>query len=172
MIFLLKLKNSVAQMRGNKMQDTFPPRIVCKVTGIVPGTLGMWAARGILKSFDGISTIKGRPRRYTLADALALGVVKCASKVSALSDALASLAHKAAHEWLDNNQNAKISTIIFYFNGGQRMAIGPIEKTENEQMRHTFDTSLIFSSIFARISQVDCPCSRGRQPLNNERVQP
>jgi hypothetical protein len=102
--------------------DRLPPRVVCAALDIPIGTLGTWAKRGYFANFDAAVTSKGQARLFTLTDALALALVKAASKYSLLHlPELSSFAPNAAEDWL-THRGAVRELVVRYYPAERDMA--------------------------------------------------
>ena len=64
---------------------TFKPAAACNATGLARKTLDTWAARGYLRNFDTADARVGVAREFTLADVLALALIKEASAKTSAS---------------------------------------------------------------------------------------
>ncbi len=93
---------------------TFSPSIVCQALNIPPGTLAAWAARGRFTGFDAAKTSQGRARQFSLADALALSLIKVASDRGIERPELLSFVRSAALEWLRHPKAVRELSLFDY----------------------------------------------------------
>jgi hypothetical protein len=97
----------------------YPPSVVCAALGIPSGTLGTWAKRGLLANFDAAFAKRGKPRSFTLKDALALALIRKASTNDFVPPAIAHYAPLAAGDWIEAPGRITELTYLYYEGKGQ-----------------------------------------------------
>ncbi len=78
----------------------FPPRIVCKALDLSHGTISTWMKKGVIRNLDAQRTTKGKSREFTVADVLALALVKFAIRVNRNTKLIGHYAHVAAEDYI------------------------------------------------------------------------
>jgi hypothetical protein len=91
-------------------EKSYPPRVVCRLLNIPPGTLATWASRRYFDNFDGQTGARGKARMFSRADVLALALIKAASDWSLMPVSLPGFSPKAARFYLANP--ARITELV------------------------------------------------------------
>jgi hypothetical protein len=148
--------------------STFSPGLISQALRIPAGTLSTWARRGWMANFDAASAQgRGKAREFTLADALALSLIKIISTVGIKNappdkegeytgaDTIVSCAPTAAKAYLEDPRRITGLWIRWYKNGNEiSIGFSDTPPKPNPEATASFNLTSIFEKALREITAV------------------
>ena len=156
-----------ARMTG---EQTFKPQEACAAIRLPRGTLQTWSARGLLRQFDAASVRAGQTYGFSLADVLALALIKEAVGRGINTPVLFDKAHFYADSFLWFPGRVRECVLRFYGEPGAEgstAAVGTDQVSEPEPplpgVRTTvhFDLEAIFGPVLTALAPAEGPDAFG-----------